>query len=103
MRLVRGDQAVSWYEMPIVFLVSARFTRDDDVSAMVFNSFTSKSVCRVGAVRIVRIFSVQGRASIRGVIQRWWFLRGMVPESTRNHLDTLRRAEIQAVRLSFCA
>jgi hypothetical protein len=68
MFLTCSDQAVPRDEMPIVCLVRAGFARDNDVLAVVFGSFHGEAICRTVAVRVVRIFSVEGSASFRGVV-----------------------------------
>lgn len=57
-------QAVARYELPVICLVGARLACDDDVFAMVFDSFSAEAVCRMSAVRVVRVFPVESSASI---------------------------------------
>lgn len=57
-------QAVARYEMPVFCLIGARLACDNDVFAMVFDSFPAEAICRMNAVRIVRIFSIQSSASV---------------------------------------
>lgn len=55
-------QAVARDEIPVVFFIRAWLARDDDVFAVVFNSFGDEAICRICSVRIVWVFSVQGGA-----------------------------------------
>lgn len=64
----RSHQAVAWDEMPVVLLISARLTRDDDVLPVIFDSFSDEAICRRCSVGIVWVFSVQGGAGDCGVV-----------------------------------
>lgn len=54
--------------MPIVFFVSTGFAGDDNMLAMIFNGFPAEAICRMVAVRVVRVLSVQSCASVSRVI-----------------------------------
>ena len=51
-------QTIARYELPIICLVGAGLAGDDNMLAMVFDSFATEAVRRMSTVRVVGILSI---------------------------------------------
>lgn len=61
-------QTIARYELPVICLVGAGLAGDDNMLAMVFDSFATEAVRRISTVRVVGILSIQSSASICRVV-----------------------------------
>lgn len=94
---IHKDGVVLLDQGPVLDLVCAWFTGDDDMFAVLGGGFDGVGICRAG--RKIGILTIQGDTGFGGPVQRRRLLDGVITQADGDHLAAVGTADIEGTGL----